>query len=281
MKIPENARYRGAVVLRKLAGRLPGVGFSKVFQVATTSGNTLLAAGRVLEHDKQLDVCLIQENGEPPLWFPVLSPDARDGDEIWLSRVDYYHHEYIGHVVEPGGVIFDCGGYAGTFTQWAFKHGAETAVIFEPDPRSVECIRRNLAKEIAAGRVILKVAGCWSASGQLEFSVASSANASTFNPKLAKPTNNGTVVPVVTLDEVATELDVKRVDLVKMDIEGAERQALQGAQRILSQFVPRLVICTYHLRDDRTVIPDLIQKSSPAYGTRRKHWSGRKVDVWY
>jgi len=53
-------------------------------------------------------------------------------------------------------------------------------------------------------------------------------------------------VKTISLDDFARTENLQRVDYIKMDIEGAEELALRGAQRILSQFKPRLTISSYH-----------------------------------
>ena len=40
------------------------------------------------------------------------------------------------------------------------------------------------------------------------------------------------------------------ISLIKLDIEGAEREALKGAERIIKKCRPVLAICAYHLQDD-------------------------------
>ena len=47
-------------------------------------------------------------------------------------------------------------------------------------------------------------------------------------------------------------------DLIKMDIEGAEREALRGAAGTLRRFKPRLMLDSYHRPDDSTVLPQVI-----------------------
>lgn len=55
--------------------------------------------------------------------------------------------------VQPGDVVLDAGAYVGTYTRHALERGAKLVVAIEPSPISVECLRRNLASEIAAGRL--------------------------------------------------------------------------------------------------------------------------------
>ena len=73
------------------------------------------------------------------------------------------------------------------------------------------------------------------------------------------------VVPVTTLDKIAEALDIHRVDFIKMDIEGAEREALRGAAGTLSRDFPRLMLDSYHLPDDMQVLPVIIHKANPRY----------------
>jgi 3-dehydroquinate dehydratase len=70
-------------------------------------------------------------------------------------------------------------------------------------------------------------------------------------------------IEVDTLDNILEELGVTRVDFIKMDIEGAEIQALEGMERTLKENDVRLVIAAYHEVDGKptwkTIVPWLKQ----------------------
>jgi hypothetical protein len=70
---------------------------------------------------------------------------------------------------------------------------------------------------------------------------------------------------VTTIDTLVKELHLPRVDYVKMDIEGSEREALRGAHNTLRTFKPRLMLDMYHRPDDPGVLPALIQDANAAY----------------
>jgi hypothetical protein len=72
------------------------------------------------------------------------------------------------------------------------------------------------------------------------------------NPKV-KPIN--IQIAVTTIDNLATELTLGKVDFIKMDIEGAEPKALAGARRTLARDHPRMAICIYHAADDPVNVP--------------------------
>ena len=67
---------------------------------------------------------------------------------------------------------------------------------------------------------------------------------------------------VIPLDTV---LENKKISLLKMDIEGAEQNALEGAKKIIQQQTPKLAICIYHSVEDLWVIPLMIRDMFPRY----------------
>jgi hypothetical protein len=69
----------------------------------------------------------------------------------------------------------------------------------------------------------------------------------------------------ISLDEWAVGHMIPRIDFIKADIEGAERNLLRGATRILQEFKPKLAICTYHLKDDPEVLENIILTANPGY----------------
>ena len=72
-------------------------------------------------------------------------------------------------------------------------------------------------------------------------------------------------VPAITLDAFVERNNIEHVDFIKADIEGAERNMLRGATRILKEFAPKLSICTYHLPDDPQVLREIILNANPKY----------------
>ena len=73
------------------------------------------------------------------------------------------------------------------------------------------------------------------------------------------------LVETITLDDFVKENNLERVDFIKADIEGFERNMLMGAQETLKNFAPKLALCTYHLPDDPEVMSKLIMQANPKY----------------
>ena len=61
---------------------------------------------------------------------------------------------------------------------------------------------------------------------------------------------NKVKVPLTTIANLAIELKLPRVDFVKMDIEGAEKEALRGGAETIRRYHPRMAIASEHLPDD-------------------------------
>jgi FkbM family methyltransferase len=81
----------------------------------------------------------------------------------------------------------------------------------------------------------------------------------------SKITGETEKIEVIALDKFVHEQGLKRLDFIKADIEGAERDMLKGARETLKAFAPKLALCTYHLPDDPEVLEALIKNANPHY----------------
>lgn len=146
-------------------------------------------------------------------------------------------------------VILDVGAAAGHF---AIPAGAtfprSTIHAFEPSERQRILLQRNVQLNRVTN-VVVESRGLWKTSDTLAFRTngaeSSFASVSRFRGKL--PFRE--MVPVISLDEWIREKRLDRVDLIKMDAEGAEIEVLEGATETLAAAHPRMMIQAYHLRD--------------------------------
>ena len=161
-------------------------------------------------------------------------------------------------------MVVDVGAHIGTFDDDALRRGASKCILVEPDPVNVECIRRNFAKEIAEGKIIVVPEGAWSSHSTLDFNmgIANSGSGSFLHKEVGARTLS---VPVRPLDEILADLGIGHVDYIKLDIEGAEREALKGAAKTLLTSKPVLMLDSYHESDDAVVLPKVILAGNPAY----------------
>jgi len=164
-----------------------------------------------------------------------------------------------------GDVVLDCGANIGVFTRKALAAGARLVVAIEPTPLTLVALRRNFEREIAEGSVIVVPKGVWNRVDMLDLATGGEGNSVGNSLVLGRNLKNKIKVPLTTIDLLAAELHLDRVDFIKMDIEGAEKQALTGATGVIRQFRPRMAIASEHLDDDFTAIPQTVRAIWPGY----------------
>jgi FkbM family methyltransferase len=232
----------------------------------------------VKDVDGKLDIELVQ-SPERSFWI------ARGESQRWggkhLLAFLLAEHAWKGrtnpqNAVRAGAIVLDCGAHVGVFTHTALRRGAARVVAIEPDPLNLECLRRNFAQEIACGRVILVPKGVWSSSTILVLS-ASKLNSGS-NSFVKESGGERVEMPVTTIDKLVSELGLSRVDYIKMDIEGSEREALKGAQETLRKYRPRLMIDAYHRPDDPRVLPAIIRRRA-SVSSRTQCSSSEELDL--
>jgi FkbM family methyltransferase len=168
--------------------------------------------------------------------------------------------------IRPGDVVLDCGASVGVYTRYALNHGAKLVVAIEPAPEALECLRRNLDQAVSAGRVIIYPKGVWNKDEVLEITTNDSL-ASTASSVAINRGAKGPKIQLTTIDKLVDELRLDRTDFIKMDIEGAEPQALEGALRTVARFHPRMSIALEHRPSDPDDIPRLVKRLWPDYRT--------------
>lgn len=181
--------------------------------------------------------------------------------------------------VHAGDIVLDCGANVGVFTREALTLGAKLVVAIEPAPENVECLRRNFSVEIAQGRVVVYPKGVWDKKDVLTLRVDpnNSARDSFVTSGDATEYYNFVRVPLTTVDELTRELNLPKVDFIKMDIEGAETKAIAGARRTITKYRPRMALCLYHLRDDQFQIPALVRNAVADYNMEVQCLCGREI----
>jgi FkbM family methyltransferase len=191
-------------------------------------------------------------------------------DEIKSAQTIYFDRDV--YALAPDEVVVDGGAFIGdTLSSFLARSSGRFAsyVAFEPDavsfqrladlaandPSRIQAVRAGLARRTSSARML-----------------------STQGPDsrlLEGDDLGGDEVPVVSLDEY---FDGRRPPtLIKMDIEGAERDALLGAERLLQVASPTLAISAYHFPSDLWDIPLLLHRLLGGGRIYLRHYT-REVD---
>lgn len=223
------------------------------------SKDRIFAASRLVRTDGGLE---LWQTPQGPYWIPA---GSRFVLPFNLAEIERGVYASPGHFIRPGDIVLDCGASDGDFTRAALRAGAARVVSIEIAPATIECLRRNLADEISAGRAVVYPKGVWDREDTLTLNVDPNnfaANSVVLRPESSHPSVQ---VPLTTIDHIAAELALPRVDFIKMDVEGAEVKALAGAASVLARYKPRLAIAAEHHPDDQFTIPAAVRRARPDY----------------
>lgn len=179
------------------------------------------------------------------------------GDDAFAVDGPYELDEVM---IEPDDIVIDVGANLGLFTCYAAQKGCKV-IACDPDKRCIEVL--NKQKKLYSDRIIVMPKGVSNRVGTAEFYESQECAISSM--VLARGKTEKTVIELCTIDQMVETGVVERVDYIKSDIEGAERDMLRGAVNTLRKFGPKLSICTYHFSEDPQLLETIIKESNPKY----------------
>jgi FkbM family methyltransferase len=158
----------------------------------------------------------------------------------WLGSYEMERAARFAKAVPPGGVVFDLGGNVGYYTLIsAFRAGPGGRVfVFEPLPRNLEFLKRHLALNRIDNATVIEAAVA-DRSGFIRFEE----DPSTSKGRIGA--GGSLEVPSAALDDWIARGKLPQPDLLKIDIEGAEYLALQGARGLLVRSHPPIFLSTH------------------------------------
>ncbi len=84
---------------------------------------------------------------------------------------------------------------------------------------------------------------------------------------------------VTPIDKLVVDHQLPRIDVVKLDVEGAEREALEGARASLERYRPQVHISIYHRFDDLFELPLMLAEWLPGYRWYLGHHSYYQMET--
>ncbi len=179
--------------------------------------------------------------------------------------LEQYRCDRAGVRVESGDIVVDAGGCWGD-TALYFAQRAESVYCYECIPSNIKILKKNLElnPELAEKISLVSKALYREPGKTMIFSDHGPGSHSAAE---------GVTVTTDTIDNLVNTARLQRVDFIKMDIEGAEIDALIGAERTIRSYRPRLAISLYHSLQDFVRIPQWIASLGLGYKLYLDHFT--------
>jgi len=203
-------------------------------------------------------------------------------EEKWLSQIICGDWMYF----QPGADIFtldtneifiDAGGSLGDTVAGfsdAVKGSYKHIHSFEPSPIGAGIMRKMFNKN---EKITVYELGLSNSAGVAGFSHQLVHEVGTVNGVINRPGADSRIMV-----EALDNLNIGKVTFIKMDIEGFEQEALEGARKTIKEHKPKLAICTYHKPEDFGKIFNLIKNIREDYTIYLRHYSASEGDsVFY
>ncbi len=181
---------------------------------------------------------------ESGLWMKCDIREMHQGTLISEGPWEPVTTQYILASLKEGQVFLDIGANAGYFTLLASRCVGQqgSVVAVEPNPVMTEQIRQNVARSRLTNVLVEQVA-CSAATEIRKLYLAEQNNTGTsslcnYHGRQSKFVE----VSCLPVDLIVEKHDLSRVDLVKIDVEGAELEVLRGMNSTLKRFRPKIII---------------------------------------
>jgi FkbM family methyltransferase len=173
-------------------------------------------------------------------WFLHEAGDevARYLDEGWY---EYREQAFMWLYAREDDVFIDCGAHFGLYSVlYGSAAGRASIWAIEPNPSTLPFLKRNLKLHdrlyvsLWRGQTAILSSALSSRPGEAAFYFSGAANAaySGFHP--LDPSGSSFAVPCTTLDRMCADYDIARAGMVKLDVEGAEIEVLQGGRESIA-----------------------------------------------
>lgn len=163
-----------------------------------------------------------------------LDPGDPNDLHYYFSRVGTGYSVLVSRLLKSGDCVIDVGANVGYFSAVCARQVGSTGRVhaIEASPMLAKRLR-EFTDEVKDGPIRIHHAAVWSTPGTVSFKVSANSGWSSLRENATFETAYQIDVPAITLDEFVRRERVEQVKLLKLDIEGAEIDALLGTSDLL------------------------------------------------
>ncbi len=155
--------------------------------------------------------------------------------------------------IDDEPVILDVGANIGLHTiKWLKSIPKATAFAFEPSPETRDFLERNISRNSLTGSVVVVPQAVSEKSGYETFFCCDDNAYSSLKDTQRKKVISSLQVPVTTIDEFVEAHSLYKISLIKIDVEGFEREVILGAINTLKTLKPDLFVEIYGGRNSNS-----------------------------
>ncbi len=184
-----------------------------------------------------------------------------------------YRSDRILIKAQDGDFVIDAGGWVGdSALYFAHEVGMNGKIFsFEFVPESLEIFAKNLnLNPHLKKRIEIVKQPLWDKS---HMPLSFTNNGPGTKVSQDETSKSDDIIWTISIDDYVEENGINRIDFIKMDIEGAELQALKGAEKTIKKYKPKLAISLYHNLSDFVTIPEFLQSLQEDYEFYLGHYT--------
>ncbi|MFZ1721705.1 MAG: FkbM family methyltransferase [Microgenomates group bacterium] len=152
---------------------------------------------------------------------------------VYANFPEYNEMRFIQNFVKDGDIVLDVGANIGSISILAASRGEKVRVFaFEPTEKIIPLVKENIGVNGFEERIKIYQTAVSHKNGFLQFTIE---NESEINHLTSKRHNSSTSVKSLRLDTFVKRTNISRIDLLKIDVEGAEMLVLSGAKKLIQK----------------------------------------------
>jgi FkbM family methyltransferase len=256
----------------------------------TASGDTIESVYHALSDQRSKDVflgkiALFAKGADYASYTRFLNGyfELRSGEcTDYPTNTEHFENNYYCnnpfYSMLPNETVINGGAFIGGFTLAFINYCNEKGIpyshihSFEPDQKNFQQLGKNThgMKDVTNHYL-----GLWSQETEIRFLSSEKIEGSSArivresgDIEVISPRTGDIVVKTVSIDDFFSD---QHISFIKLDVEGAEIEVIQGAKRTIQKHRPKLAISVYHKSNDIFEIPHLVHTICPEYRMYLRH----------
>jgi len=223
--------------------------------------------------------------------FYTLTKEHKTGFFVSLDelRQIFLRDQYcVKDLLKSEAIVLDCGANIGLFSILAHHLSPKSKIYsFEPTKYTFEILEKNIKENNFENFIHPLNLALGDRSQEIKIQTneglgeANSVIDSEMKIIPLYPYSAVEKVKMITIDDFVKWQNLRKVDFIKIDTEGYEKQVIKGAKKTIKEFHPIIACSAYHLPEDKIEIPKLILEIEASYKYRLEKRSEEDFVFWY